>query len=294
MAGKRSPNRIETLPSGIEVAYWDAIGVDGQKQERRYRVGGVDGERYPSISTIAGSFDKPMLTPAAVKLQEEGVIALAQSGVDIASLTREQLRAKLWDTGLHYDAVWKLARERGDIAHDMLLALVRDGLVPRLGDYDVDLQPWIRAGMKFVLHWEPEILVAEYFVVSVIHKFAGRGDLLCQLRDGRVARIDYKTVTRWHYERDRAGNLKLDEDNQPIKLKPWAENLIALAGYDIAGAESRPDLPEADVQLIVRLGPDGEYDVAESHATPEVFLAALTAYREKNYLSTGRPEAVIA
>ena len=73
---------------------------------------------------------------------------------------------------------------------------------------------------------------------------------------------------------------------------PYDENLIALAGYEMAAVESGY-LP-SDVRLVVRLGPDGEYDATESHATEDVFLAAKTAHREKAYLTKPRPEAVPA
>jgi hypothetical protein len=283
MAAKRPANRVETLPSGIEVAFWDAVGVDGKGQRRCYRVDGRE-ETWPSISTITGVFDKPALMPAAVKLQEEAVIELAKRGVDIASLTQDELRSELWAAELHYDAVWKVARDRGDVAHDMLLALVRDGVVPNLGDYPEDLRPWISAGMKWVHRERPEVIDAEYFVASLTYKFAGRGDLLCRLRDDRIARVDYKTVSRWSREKPRKG-----EEIGRLRA-PYDENLIALAGYELAAPESGYE--PADVKMIVRLGPDGEYDVTESHATEDVFLAALTAYREKKYLATGRPEAV--
>jgi hypothetical protein len=286
MASKRPPNRIETLSSGIEVAFWDKVGVDGENQERRYRVGGVDGERVPSVSTVAGIFEIPALVPKAVKMQEEAVIALAQSGVDIAGLTREQLRAKLWEAGTHYDAIWKRARERGDIAHDMLLALIRDGKVPRLSDYEDDLQPWISAGMAFVRDFKPKPIATEYLVASAEHGFAGRGDLLCELPDGRVARVDYKTVSRWSYKKTWQGEVT-DE-----LLPPYDENLIALAGYELAAFES--GYLASDVRMVVRLGPDRKYDVTESHATDKVFLAALTAYNEKRFLTKKRPAEVAA
>ncbi len=286
MASKRPPNRIESLPSGIEVAYWDAIGVDGKPQQRRYRVPGEDGEKLPSVSTIAGVFEKPGLLGAAVKLQEQGVIELAKAGVNIAGLDQESLRSLLCERGYHYDSVWAKARERGDVAHDMLLALVRDGKVPKLSQFPADIRPWIAAGMKWVFDAEPEIIRAEYLVASLEHGFAGRGDLVCKLRDGRVARVDYKTLTEWKVKKTSKG-----EPTDRL-LPPYDENLIALAGYELAAPESGYE--EADCRMIVRLGPDGDYDVTESHATEEVFLAALTAYNEKRYLATGRPEGVAA
>lgn len=287
MASKRPPNRIEVVPSGIEVAFWDKIGVDGEKQERRYCVGGVEGERVPSVSTVAGIFEIPALMPKAVKMQEEAVIALAQSGVNIGGLTREQLRAKLWEEGTHYDAIWKRARERGDIAHDMLLALIRDGIVPKVSDYDEDLQPWISAGLAFARDFKPKPIATEYLVASAEHGFAGRGDLLCELPDGRIARVDYKTVSRWSYK-----PLRKNEDPPGRLEPPYDENLIALAGYELGAAES--GYLASDVCMVVRLGPDRQYDVTESHATDKVFLAALTAYNEKRFLTKKRPAEVVA
>ena len=276
MASKRPPNRIETLPSGLEVAFWDSVGVDGKNQKRRYKLGGIDGEQVPSVSTVAGVFDKPALAPAAVKLQEQAIIDLASSGVNIGSLTREQLRAKLWEAETHYDAQWGKARKRGDVAHDMLLPLVRDGAVPNLGDYEDDLRLWLASGMKFVRDHRPKPIATEYFVASAEHGFAGRGDLLCEI-DGSVIRLDYKTVTEWKYD---------DADLRP----PYDENLIALAGYELGAVES--DYLASDERWVVRLGPDGEYDVTRSHATEYVFLAALTAYKQRKFLSKAPPVEV--
>lgn len=291
MASKRPPNRIETLPSGVEVAFWDSVGLDGTPQQRRYRVGGEDGERVPSISTIAGGFDKPALTPAAVKKQEEAVIGLAQSGVNIAELTQPQLREKLREAGTHYDDQWKVARDRGDVAHDMLLALVRDGDVPNLANYPDGLRPWIAAGMKFVQEVKLSPIATEYMVASVEHGFAGRGDLLCEAGSS-VVRLDYKTVTEWKYKKDREGNVLMDGHGEPVKLPPYDESLIALAGYELGAVES--GYLASDERWVVRLGPDGEYDIARSYASEHVFLAALTAYREKQFLAKARPVGVAA
>jgi hypothetical protein len=290
MSLSREPNRIETLPNRTVVRFWDSVGVDGKGQKRCYRVDGRK-ETWPSVSTIAGIYAIPALTPKAAKMTEEAVIALAQSGVDIASLTQPELRRLCQEAGTHYDTIWGRARERGDIAHDMLLKLVRDGEVPRREDYDPDLWEWIRAGIEWVRDEDPEVIDAEYFVASTTYQFAGRGDLLCVPRKGpragKLVRADYKTVSAWSYE-----PLRKDEEPPGRLRKPWDENLIALAGYEL-GAVDSGYLP-SDVRLLVRLGPDGRYDATESHATEEVFLAAKTAHREKGYLTKPRPEAVAA
>lgn len=273
---KRPPNSTETLPSGVTVEFWDSIGLDGLPQERRYR---VDGERLPSVSTVAGSFDKPLLMPAAVKLQEQAIIDLAASGVEVGKLSQPELRAKLREAGTHYDSQWGVARKRGDVAHDVLLRqFVRDGKTPHLAAFTADQRNWVAAGMKFFLEHPVDPLAIEYMVASTEHGFAGRADLAA-MTDGLLTGIDLKTVSRWHYEKDRDGNVKIDEDGEPIKLPPWDENLLALTGYEVARVES--GYIATDRRWIVRLGPDGEYDVYESTKEPEDFLAALRAYVTK-------------
>lgn len=290
MSLSREPNRTETLPNGVTVQFWDSVGVDGKGQKRCYRVDGRK-ETWPSVSTIAGIYAIPALTPKAAKMTEEAVIALAQSGVDIAGLTQPELRRLCQEAGTHYDTIWGVARKRGDIAHDMLLALVRDGIVPRREDYPPDIWEWIRAGIQWVYDEDPEVIDAEYFVASTTYQFAGRGDLLCVPRKGpragKLVRVDYKSLSAFSY----LALLKGEEP--PGRLRPpYDENLIALAGYEIAAVESGYE--PSDVRLIVRLGPEGKYDATESHATPEVFLAALTAHREKAYLTKPRERAVVA
>jgi hypothetical protein len=285
MAAKRPPNQLVTLPSGVKVAYWASIGVDGEPQQRRYCIGGVDGERVPSVSTIAGFFEKPALAPAAVKLQEEAVISLARNGVNVAELTQPELRARLRQEGTHYDSVWGVARERGDIAHGVLLDLTRGRQVDFDG-FAAHLHPWLLAGAQFVREERPELIDTEYIVASPRYKFAGRGDLFCRLPDGCRARVDYKTVSEWKYKRNSKG------ESTGKLLPPYDENLIALAGYELAAPESGYE--PSDVRLIVRLGPDGNYDITESHATADVFLASLTAYREKRHLATARPALRLA
>jgi hypothetical protein len=134
--------------------------------------------------------------------------------------------------------------------------------------------------MKCALEMDFDVHHAEFFVASLDHGFAGRVDLDATPRRGEYAkrrsRIDFKTVTEW----------KFKQNGEP--LPPFDENLISLAGYDVAAPES--GYPESEARLIIQLGPDGDYRVTESHATADVFLASLTAYNERRYLSTGRPE----
>jgi hypothetical protein len=273
MAAKRPPNATEILPNGLTVDYWDTVGVDGERQQRRYR---VDGDRYLSISSAAGIFDKPGLMPAAVKLQEHGVIALAQAGVDIAAQTQESLRALLVERGLHYDSVWQVARDRGDVAHDHLVGLIRDGKVAKLSQFAADLRPWISAGMRYALDTRPKVIAAEQMVACSELRVAGRFDLFSEARDGALERTDYKTVTEWKAKKDWKGN-PTDQ-----LLPPYDENLLQIIGYERTARSC--GFEAADRLKVVRLGPDGEYDVTEVPYRPEAFEAAVTAYHARKGL----------
>lgn len=270
MAAKRPPNRTTWLPDGTEVLYWDAIGVDGNPQQRRYKIGET---KLVAISTVAGIFEKWALTPAAVRLTEAGVIALAGDGVNLATLDPEQLRGLMKQRGLYFDSIWEQARIRGDIAHDHLLHLIRDGQVARLSDFAVDIRAWISAGMRYAQKAKPKIIDAETIVASAEHGVGGRYDLFAELRDGRRARIDFKTVTEWKTKRNSKG-----EDTGQL-YPPYDENAIQLDGYELTARGCGMD--EADCLMVVRLGPDGDYDVTEVPYRPDVFEAALSAHRAR-------------
>lgn len=284
MAAKRPPNSVETLPDGTEVEYWDAVGVDGLPQQRRYK---INGDRYVSISTVSGCLDKPALAPAAVRLTEAGVIELAKRGVNLAGMTPEGLRSAMREHGLHYDSIWDVARDRGDVAHDHMLHLIRDGKVARLSDYPADIRPWISAGMKFNLEAKPKVIAAEFMVASTEHEVAGRCDLFAEMRDGRKARIDFKTVSEWKCKTAQRNGEKVVTDQL---LPPYDENLIQISGYELTATDCGYE--DADVLMVVRLGPDGGYDITEVPYRPDAFLAVLGAYRAKRGLL--KPQAVAA
>lgn len=268
MAAKRPPNEVFSLPNGVEVCYWDSIGLDGEPQKRRYTVGG---ELCVSISTVAGVRGKPQIMHAAVKLQEQGIIDLARAGTDIASHTQESLRKLLKDTGLHYDSVWGEARQRGDVAHDMLLKILGGGKMVSLSEYPEDIRPWLQAGFRFVSDFDLETEHCEYMVGDPVKRVAGRGDWFgrAPLTSGKRGwvRIDWKTVSKWHYRRNGE------------RSDCYDENKIQISGYESTarGCGYRP----GDELWVVQLGPDGEYHRTVVEYRPEIFELALNLYRAK-------------
>jgi hypothetical protein len=311
MAAKRPPNRVETTPSGIEIHFWDEVGVDGKAQKRRYT---VNAEKADSISSVAGAMDKYALTPAAAKLEREGLQLLVAQGVDITALEPAELLALMKASGVHYDTVWEKARIRGDVAHEMLLGLIRDQRAPKLSAYPEDLWPWLSAGLDFavtfgLIEGDAEILGFEQMVASARLGLGGRFDLLIR-RGGHRIRLDFKTVTEWKHKQracslrcvgrdpdcpECGGTNKVDGELEA----PYFENLIQGEGYELCAVES--GFEASDYRAVVRLGPDGTYDYTEIHRVcEEDFLDVLAAYRTAKRVKAGEarpapePEAVAA
>ncbi|MDQ3730276.1 MAG: hypothetical protein M3355_11890 [Actinomycetota bacterium] len=277
----RPPNTTVTTPSGITIDYYDAVGVDGEKQTRRYL---VNGEKLVSVSTVAGIFDKPALPSWAARVTLEGIEHLLWHTRLDPDFTPVDLRHLLRKHGLDHDSVRDAAAERGTAAHDALVKLLAEGKVPNPSDYPVEQRGYIQAGARWAEETEPEIIDAERIVASVEHGFAGRFDLLCRIGE-RVGRIDFKTLSAWSFRKSKG------EPTDEL-LPPYPENLVQLAGYELAAVESGYD--PSDFQAVVRLGPDGRYDMTESWAEPRHFLDMLAAYRSRadlNAIGTERRKA---
>jgi len=274
VSAKRPPNVVTELPSGIKVEYWDEVGVDGAAQQRRYA---FDGQKAVSISTVANVYDKPALPAWSANTTLEGVAELRRLG-PIPPMAADDLKRALWDRGLDHDSVRDEATRRGNVAHGVMLAMLRDGIIPSLGDFEPRDRPWIQAGAKFVLEEEPVTIDCEVIVASVEHGFAGRYDWFGVLpkRGGRKFRLDYKSVTSWSYGRPR-------QDGTADLLPPYPENLSQIEGYELGARES--GMEASDARGVVRLGPDGEYDFCESWACAENFLGDLAAYRNRQALN---------
>ncbi len=237
---KRPPNSVETTPSGIAIAYFDSVGIDGEPQQRRYL---IDGERLPSVTTITGILDKSnALIPWAVKLAQQG---------------------------LDWREVRDSAGERGTSAHDLIVRMMAEGKGGSLSELPDEHREYGQAAAEWLFARSPKLLDAERMVAT--DSYAGRFDLLAEI-DGVVTRIDFKTVTAFHYKR---------KNGAPTdrKLPPYAENALQLSAYETAARFS--GYPQSEALMIVRLGPDPDYDETIVPYKPERFGALLAAYNAK-------------
>lgn len=244
LIGPPPPTKVETTPSGIEIAFWDSENIEtGQPQQRRYK---FNGQKGPSVSAILGILDKSqVLIPWAIAQHE---------------------------AGFNWRDIRDEAGGRGRHAHDLLLRALLDERTS-LSDLPDEFRAWGQAAFRWLLLRKPKVIQAECMVASVEHGFAGRFDLFAQIGFERV-RVDWKTVTSWAHKRDSEGK-PTDE-----VLPPYAENALQLDGYELAAVESGYD--PADHGLVVRLGPDGEFDETPVQLDPQRFLGVLAAYRARS------------
>jgi len=238
---KREPNCVEVTPSGIEIAYFDSVGVDGEPQQRRYL---VNGEKFVNVSTILGTLSKGD--------------ALLHWAVN---LTRD---------GQDWQEVRDEAAKRGTGAHSLLLSVLTKGRLA-LADLPEDHRAFGQAAFRWVRARDPKVDLIECMVACPEHGYAGRLDLIAQI-DGIRTLTDWKSVTKWSYKKSKG-------EATDQKLPPYDENLLQLDLYQ--GALEASGYEPAERGLIVRLGPDGEYDETFLDLDPARGLAVLGAYQAK-------------
>jgi hypothetical protein len=266
---KRPPTSVEVLPSGIEIKYWDSVGIEDQlPQQRRYM---VDGQRMASVSTISKVLDTDPtgLLHWSAGLTCEGVAQLAAQNGSIDWINSGQsIKAALREAELTWTDVRDQAAKRGTNVHELIFAaLAERRKLPDLADLSEEERGYGRAAMRFWADRDPKPLHAEQMAASVAHGYAGRFDLLAEI-DGVTCLIDAKTRGR--------GQDRISDH-------------VQLAGYSVAIAESGLGEVEKTVALI--LTPEGEYLEVEGQATEEDWMAALNSYKANKSLSKRMREA---
>lgn len=198
MAEKRPPNDVKVTPAGDEIAYWDAIGVDGNKQTRRYL---VNGERFLNVTSITGILDKPGIPHWAVRLEREGKSWIAE---------RDR------------------AAERGVRTH-ALIARVLAGEKASLADVDDEQRAWGQAAYRWLRDTEPDVYLSETMVCWPARGYAGRLDLVATI-NGRLTLADFKSVEEWKL--DKGGTRRPPYDENLLQLDLYA-GALAASGYEL-------------------------------------------------------------
>ena len=236
----------------------------------------VDGEKYPSVTTILGVIAKRALIDWAAKQEREAVVraavALHREGVN-GAMPVEAFEGLLLDRlgkQRAHERQLEKAADIGSQAHRLVENSIRSRLrLPVESDVTDPHQAAVQAHQAF-LGWAREVdlepIATEQVVYSRTHQYAGTMDLLARV-GGRVLLIDFKTS-----KPKRGGGI-------------YPEHALQSAAYRTAVTEMGK-LPTPEAGMIVRL-PKTANDTVEPMEIGgddlgqqfDAFLAALSLHR---------------
>lgn len=279
---KEEPEEPErqVTPSGIEIIH--------RREPHMYMVrppGAEKPKRWVSVTSITKVLDKPLLLGWVERVTCEAVAELAEHPA-FQTVDPEALRNLIHGTELDHKSVRERASDRGDFAHKVMEALFGGGELPSTDGEPEEHLAYAEGIRRFHedIADSIEVLGVEMIVASPEHEFVGRLDLLIKVL--RPVRLCFDAG-----ELDTTGvldpeSVKYDWVNPGIyvvdaksaKAVYPLENFRQLAGYKLAARTS--GYANADGGLLVRVNPEGRYEVATSTATEQEFLTLLTVYRD--------------
>lgn len=216
----------------------------------------IDGQAVPSVTQILGVLDKPGLPWWGMQIGVQGVIELAKrhDNPNIIGPETDPDKVVAWLTSekLTVNHQRDNAAKRGTGVHDALEQYCATGAIPSLSDFPVEERGFVQALCKFLIDHEPQPERTEVIVGSREHQFAGRYDLRCTIA-GRNGILDLKTGKRLY---------------NTVHLQASA--------YELADTEMGAE--PCEVCWALRASADGSYELVETRATTEDFLAVKHAY----------------
>lgn len=252
-------------PSGLTITFEDGEPDENGKSKRRCYL--VDGEKLVSVTTVLGCLEKPGLMYASEKLAIAGAIELAAEGE--LPTTVDGALSRLKSRDLRFFQQWGRKATRGTVAHEDLVRLAVGEEEPRdLSEFTPDQRGFIRGVSAWYADERPQIDETEVMVASPKFGFAGRHDLFGRLPQRHPTAkflLDLKTVELLPRFKDKTVR------------PPYPENLLQLAGYELARRESGYE--PSDFQGVLRVDSTGAYDFFCTVVEIDWFLAVLSAYR---------------
>lgn len=252
-----------TTPTGQLIQFEDGLPDDlGKKKRRTYWLGEQAKENIrPSITTVLGVMEKEGIHWAIEKLAYRGAVTLAKDGG--LPLDADEALGKAKARGLNFQQQWNAKADKGTATHDWLSKLMADPDTP----VPEHCEPFAQGIEQWRFEYGPQAIQSEVMVASPTHGFAGRFDLLATLPTlGAAARIELKTTSELPRHK-KTGEV----------LPPYTENLWQLAAQELAAVESGD--PPSEIQAVLRVDEQGEWDFHVTQTEPRGFLAALSLYR---------------
>lgn len=287
-----------TTPSGLSIYYQAGpkrlyrIGVPRSLQKDGLCCGDCERcpevwwEEVPSVSNILGCLDKPGLVWWGQRVGVEGVLELV--GRDVIKFQDGLCFEYYSETLLGVEDVVEFlkqhklttnhqrdkAGDRGTSIHDALETWAQTGRIPAPNVYPEEERGYIRALNDFIIDSGVEPKASEVMVASAEHGYAGRYDLLGTIPHG--ADVVVKTFPKRNPVRE-----KIDGGVWLLDLKTSKSvhdtHFLQLEAYNHASGEC--GYAVGDYRGVIHLCPDGRYELVESRATFDDFLAVLGAYK---------------
>jgi hypothetical protein len=228
--------------------------VKVQRKGRRYTISEPDVGVVPSVTTILSCLDKGGgLTWWAQGVGVEGVLRLIADenlpGYPGEWANRpKQVVSMLKEHHLTINHQRDAAASRGLDLHKLLEWYAEDpNWIPDPSKYPEDRRGYIQALASWLSDTRPRFHKTEVVVGSAKYRYAGTFDFLATI-DGEFTLGDLKTSRRVY-------------DTHHLQLE----------GYRQAWEEMGGELIER--RIVVRLDESGAYEVVDSEATPEMFIA---------------------
>ncbi len=185
--------------------------------------------------------------------------------------TDESIKELLKQHKLTVNHVKSAAGDRGTNVHSALEAYAETGVIPDPQFYPAHERGYVKGVVAFLREARPEIELSEVMVAST-DGWAGRFDAVANLDDVNVVVKTYPKKTpktdkvsgRWLLDLKTSKGVY---ESYRIQTAAYRQGLVE-CGYG-----------DVDHMGIVRVTSDGKYEMVESEASYEDYLAILEAYR---------------
>jgi hypothetical protein len=173
-----------------DIGEWlTAKGEPAKKARRRYL---LNDKELDAVSSIVSTLDKG----DGLNYWHEdhgargGVLAERMGELDGVPMEDIVKRIRLLKLGA--EAARKESSARGIAIHEPFHHFAKTGEYPVLADYPLEWRGWIKSVARVLLKLEPEPVDAEFMVCNPALNYAGRPDLLCNVK-GKRQLWDYKS-----------------------------------------------------------------------------------------------------
>ena len=263
----------ETItPNGTHVAF-------RTKPHRHYL---IDDVRVISVTQALSVIDKPALPWWGMRIGVEGTLALLDKGLVSSDATAAELvdgvngeKGLLTKHRLTVNHVKRDAADRGTRVHDALERWAKTNVLPDPSAFVEEERGYIEGLLAFIREVRPIPGGVEQIVGSKTHGFAGRGDLLrCLVPQPVIVPV------RKDAKRDEWTTALIPSGAWLLDLKTsssvYDEALLQVEAYE--GASIECGFEPTEYRGVVRVDAQGRFELVESCATYDEFLAALTLF----------------